>query len=141
MLYVTDQPPPEPLDGVEVKDLVTPDRVSELYGRASVFVNPTRAEGYGFTNVEAQGFAMPVISTRIAAIPEVVDHGVTGLLVPPGDAEGLAAAMVRLAESRALRAEMGAAARSRFERLFTLRRFQADLRALYDEALARARAA
>ena len=64
-----------------------PAEVGELYGAADVFVNPTLAEGFGFTNVEAQGHGLPVVSSRIAAIPEVVDDGRTGILIDPEASE------------------------------------------------------
>jgi glycosyltransferase involved in cell wall biosynthesis len=60
-----------------------------------------------------------VISTRVGGIPEVVEDGVTGILVPPGDAEALAAAMRRLVEDAELRARMGAAGRERYLAKFT----------------------
>lgn len=138
LLYVSDEPPPAPLPGVFARALVAPAEVGALYDDADVFVNPTRAEGFGFTNAEAQGHGLPVISTRIAAIPEVVADGLTGLLVEPGDDRALLAAMRALASDAARREEMGHAARERFLRLFARPVFQAGLRAIYDEALAHA---
>jgi glycosyltransferase involved in cell wall biosynthesis len=138
LLYVCEAPPPHPLPGVEALPLVPPGEVSVLYRRADVLVNPTRAEGFGFTNVEAQGHGLPVISTRIAAVPEVVENGRTGILVEPGDGAGVLEAMRRLGSESALRAEMGAAARARFETLFSLGVFRRGLGALYEEARDRA---
>jgi glycosyltransferase involved in cell wall biosynthesis len=138
LLYVTDELPQGPLDGVELLGLVSRAEVGHLYARADVFVNPTRAEGFGFTNVEAQGYGLPVISTKLGAIPEIVDDGRTGLLVEPGDGAGLLQAMRRLAADRSLRAEMSGAARERFVSMFSLPVFQAGLAAIYGEAMARA---
>ena len=139
LLYVSDVLP-EAIDGVEAMPLVPPAEVAALYARADVFVNPTRAEGFGFTNAEAQGYGLPVISSRLGAIPEVVDDGRTGILVAPGDASALLAAMSRLAAEAGLRREMGAAARDRFLARFALPVFHRGLRALYDEATDKARA-
>jgi glycosyltransferase involved in cell wall biosynthesis len=137
--YVTDEPPATALPGVEASPLVPPAEVPALYAAADVFVNPTRAEGFGFTNAEAQGFGVPVISTRRGAIPEVVDDGRTGLLLDdPDDGGALLAAMRRLGENAALRREMGEAARAHFASRFALPVFQAGLRAIYDEARAKA---
>ena len=94
-----------------------------------------RAHEAGFTNAEAQGFALPVISTRLGAIPEVVADGTTGILVDRSDGDGVLAAMKRLGADAGLRQEMSAAARERFLERFSLPRFRAGLRALYDEAL------
>jgi glycosyltransferase involved in cell wall biosynthesis len=79
-----------------------------------------------------------VISSRLGAIPEVVEDGRTGLLIEPGNVSALCEAMRRLAESRSARTEMGAAGRERFLRLYSIDVFRDALRALYDEALARA---
>jgi glycosyltransferase involved in cell wall biosynthesis len=136
LLYVSDVLPAS-VDGVEAMPLVPPADVAALYARADVFVSPTRAEGFGFTNAEAQGFGLPVISTRLGAIPEVVADGTTGILVDPGDGNGLRSAMSRLGGEARLRQEMGAAARERFLARFSLAGFQAGLKALYDEALDR----
>ena len=137
LLYVSDVLP-DAMDGVEGMPLVAPADVAALYGRADVFVSPARAEGFGFTNAEAQGFGLPVISTRLGAIPEVVADGTTGILVDRGDGEGVLAAMRRLGADAELRREMGGAGRDRFLARFSLPVFHAGLRALYDEALDRA---
>lgn len=134
LLYVTDEHPPQPGPGVEIYPLVPPERTAELYNRADVFVNPTKAEGFGFTNVEAQGYGLPVISSHLGAIPEVVADGRTGILVDPDDGEALLAAMLRLGRDASLRREMGLAALERFEDRFSLERFHSRLRAIYDEA-------
>ncbi|HKP12742.1 MAG TPA: glycosyltransferase family 4 protein [Blastocatellia bacterium] len=107
----------------------------EIYPAADVFVMPTEAEGWGFTNAEAMSFALPVISTRISAIPEIVEHGVTGLLVEPGDADALLRAMRRMAESRALRDEMGRHGRARFVARFSRGVFRGKLLDFYQAAI------
>jgi glycosyltransferase involved in cell wall biosynthesis len=106
-----------------------------IYPRTDVFVMPSRAEGFGFTNVEALSFGLPVISSRVGAIPEVIEDGVTGLLVPPGDVDSLVSAMDRLATDRLLRLRMGIAARSAFLARFTLDRFRARLGCIYQTAI------
>jgi glycosyltransferase involved in cell wall biosynthesis len=138
LLYVTDEPPAVPGPGVETRPLVPRDQVGGIYARADVFVNPVRSEGFGFTNVEAQGHGLPVVSTRVGAIPEVVEDGRTGILIAPGDGAALLLAMRRLARDGALRVDMAAAARQRFVSRFSLPVFHAGLRALYDEARDRA---
>jgi glycosyltransferase involved in cell wall biosynthesis len=139
LVYVSDSRPERDFPAVEFLPLVPADRVGMLYSRADVFLSPTRAEGFGFTNVEAQGWRLPVISTRLGAIPEVVEDGRTGFLTAPDDAEGLLAVMDRLAGNRDLREDMAAAARRRFVERFSLEVFHAGLREIYHEAAERAR--
>ena len=67
---------------------------AEHYGSADAFVMPTHAEGLGFTNIEAMGFGLPVISSTVGPIPEVVAEGATGRLVAPGDVRALTEAML-----------------------------------------------
>jgi glycosyltransferase involved in cell wall biosynthesis len=107
----------------------------EIYPAADVFVMPTEAEGWGFTNAEAMSFALPVISTNISAIPEIVEHNVTGLLIEPSDVEALFIAMRRLAESSDMREEMGRRGRDRFIANFSRDVFRDHLRDFYLAAL------
>lgn len=107
----------------------------DVYPAADVFVMPTEAEGWGFTNAEAMSFALPVISTSISAIPEIVEHGETGYLIDPGDGDALYNAMSRLAESRDLRLEMGERGRERFITQFSRDVFRGRLAEFYRAAL------
>ena len=112
-----------------------PRLLREFYPRADVFVMPSHAEGFGFTNAEALSFGLPVISSSVGPIPEVVRHGVTGFVVPPGDVAALAGALGQLAADRERRARMGAAARADFLDRFTLERFRSELGRVYREAV------
>ena len=138
LLYVSDELPAPPPEGVETRPLVPAADVGELYRAADVFVNPTRAEGFGFTNVEAQGHGLPVISSRLGAIPEVVEDGRTGILVDPQRPDELVSAMERFAADGATRRAMASAARRRFVERFSLSVFRSALRDLYEEATDRA---
>lgn len=90
-----------------------------LLAAADIVVSPARYESFGLVAVEAMMFGKPVISTTAGGIPEVVEDGATGLLVPPGEPEALATAMRRLITDDALRARMGAAGRARYLARFT----------------------
>lgn len=83
-----------------------------------VFVLPSFAEGTPNSIIEAMASGVPVIATTVGGIPDIVTPE-TGILVAPGDAASLAAAMTRLAEDAALRARMGEAARRRYQLLFS----------------------
>jgi glycosyltransferase involved in cell wall biosynthesis len=111
--------------------------MDELYPQADAFVMPSLAEGFGFTNVEAMSTGLPVISSDIGPMPEVVTNHVTGILVRAGDVDALREAMLRLAVERDEAARMGAAGRAAFLERFTIDRFQAGLGELYRKALGR----
>jgi glycosyltransferase involved in cell wall biosynthesis len=122
--------------GVTVLPFMPRQRLyDEIYPAADVFVMPSEAEGWGFTNAEAMSFALPVISTRIGAIPEIVEDGHSGLLIDAGDGEALFAAMNRLAESHDLREVMGQRGRERFITRFSRERFRQQLGEFYLAAL------
>lgn len=67
--------------------------IPALMHQADLFVLPSRSEPFGIVLVEAGAAGLPVVAARVGGIPELIDHGATGLLVEPGDAPGLAAAM------------------------------------------------
>jgi glycosyltransferase involved in cell wall biosynthesis len=98
---------------------LSPRRREELLARASVFVLPSHAEGVPMSLLEAMAAGCPVIATDVGGIPDVITHGVNGLLVPVGDRDALALALHRLLVDRDLAAELGCAARETIRRRFT----------------------
>jgi len=86
-----------------------------------VCVPSTEAEAFGLVAVEAMAARRPVVAARIGGLPEVVDHGRTGLLHAPGDAADLAQHVDRLLDDDACRDIFGLAGRHRFENEFTVR--------------------
>jgi glycosyltransferase involved in cell wall biosynthesis len=87
--------------------------VLEAYGRADVVAVPSHTEGFGLALLEAMRAGTPVIGGDASGTRELVRNGVDGLLVPPGDARALAAALERLHRDDALRAALSAAGRTR----------------------------
>jgi glycosyltransferase involved in cell wall biosynthesis len=87
-----------------------------LWRNADLFVLSTRDEAFGLVFQEAAAAGLPAVGTRINAIPELVLHDETGLLVPPGDPDALVTAMDRLIASEEMRRFMGARARALVER-------------------------
>jgi glycosyltransferase involved in cell wall biosynthesis len=121
---------------VQRRPLLSRDRLyAEHYAAADVFVMPSHAEGLGFTNIEAMGFGLPVISSTAGPIPEVVADGVAGRLVAPGDVRALTDEMLDLAGDRETSRALGAAGRRAFLDRFTLERFRTALGDLYRRAL------
>ena len=87
--------------------------VPALMAAADIFVLPSRFEGLPMSVIEAMLCGLPVVACNVRGPAEQVVPEMTGLLVPPGDAPALAAALRRLADSAALRARMGTAGRAR----------------------------
>jgi glycosyltransferase involved in cell wall biosynthesis len=96
---------------------------------------PRFGEGFGLAALEAQAAGRPVVATRVASLPEVVAHGETGVLVDPDDDRALADGLIRLVTDAALRERMGADARSRTIRAFSLDAMVDGTLAVYDEVL------
>jgi glycosyltransferase involved in cell wall biosynthesis len=99
-----------------------------------------RSEGTTTTAMEAQSCGVPVVATRVAAVAEVVDDGVTGLLVPPEQPHAIADAVLRLLGDDALRARMAAAGRETAVELFAAERVADVYVRAYEAALAHAAA-
>jgi len=97
---------------------VSREQLAAEYVNATVFCLPSVQEGFGIVFLEAMAAGLPVIACRAAAIPEVVEDGVTGVLVPPRDPAALAAVLVELLSSPERRRSMGEAGRRRVA-LFT----------------------
>jgi glycosyltransferase involved in cell wall biosynthesis len=108
---------------------------SEIYPKADAFVMPTHAEGFGFTNIEAMSFGLPVISSTAGPTEEIVGDNRAGLLVAPGAVDQLADAMHRLASDSAFARGLGQAGREAFLTKFTTEHFRVQLGNLYHRAL------
>jgi len=85
--------------------------VPDLLSAADIFVLASKYEGYPIAVMEALSMGLPVVSTDVGGVPDTLEEGVQGLLVPPGDPERLAAAIQRLIGDPALRTRMSEAAR------------------------------
>ena len=116
---------------------VSTEELVRLYNSAEILVSPSVYEGFGLPAAEAQACGTAVVSTTAGALPEVVAHGETGWLAPPGDAAALADGIRRLMSDADLRARMGAAGRKRMVERFTWRETARKTVALYEEVLAR----
>jgi glycosyltransferase involved in cell wall biosynthesis len=91
--------PPEPLampEGAVQLGPVPYERLPQLFAQATVFALPTLREPFGIAFLDAMACGVPCVGTRTEAVPEIIEEGKTGLLVPPGDAIALMAALDRL---------------------------------------------
>jgi glycosyltransferase involved in cell wall biosynthesis len=118
-----------PPDNARTTGWLSAARLAAYYESADMLVAPSRWEGFGLTAVEAMRAGLPVIATRVGGLAEVVEHGVTGLLVEPNSSAALVDA-IRSAGTASLKS-MGEAGRQRFNERFTLDRMHVQLTALY----------
>lgn len=107
------------------------DDLGELMQSADLFVLPSSFEGLSLTLLEAMARGLPVVGTRIGGVVDVVEDGVSGVLVEPGDAEALAAAMRALLSNPPRRAACGAAGLEIVRRHYDFARVARDLERLY----------
>lgn len=110
--------------------------VPELLAASDLFVLPSLGDAYPTVLMEAMAAGLPVVSTRVGGIPEIVDDGRTGRLVPPGNAEALARTISELLDSREDREALGRSARAEAERRFSTAAWVERLRKVYGPRLA-----
>jgi glycosyltransferase involved in cell wall biosynthesis len=110
--------------------------LGNILGATDVFVMPSFWEGLPLAMVLAMGAGLPVVATRVAGIPEVVQDGVTGLLVPPGDSVELGAALSRVVNDDTARGLLGQAARAFVRPRFGVDGYVQSVTALYDRLMA-----
>ena len=104
---------------------------TNLWASSDVYVQPSRHEGMPISLLEALAHGLPVIATRVGAVPEVIEHDVQGLLVPAGQPDLLADALADLAMHPLRRRALAVAARSLAGERFSTARFEQDLHALW----------
>ena len=115
---------------------LTTDELVRLYNQATLVVSPSLYEGFGLPAAEAMACETPVIATTGGAFPEVIDHGKTGWLVPPGDAGALADAIRLLMDDSGLRGRLARAGRRSILKRFSWRKAAEETLAVYEEMLA-----
>ena len=113
---------------VDFPGVVEGEAKDRLLEAADVYVLASLGEGQPVSILEAMAHGLPVIATRVGAVPDTVVDGSTGFLVEPGDVTGVADAVIRLAADPGLRVAMGQAGRERYLALFTLERSHDILR-------------
>jgi glycosyltransferase involved in cell wall biosynthesis len=124
------------IDG-RVRFLGVRSDVPALLQAVDVFVLTSVSEAASLTVLEAMASRLPVVVTAVGGNPEMVRHGVEGLLVPRGDAAGVAAALLRVLDDPTSAATMGAAGRARVEERYQLNRTVGNYWRLYRRLCAR----
>lgn len=119
-------------DAVTFSGRISP--AASAFEAADIVVVPSFGEGFGMVALEAMERGRPVIASAVGGLPEIVDDGRTGVLVPPGDVDALAAAIRDLTASPARTAAMGAAGRARALEQFSQERCTDRIEQLYRTA-------
>ncbi len=110
------------------------NEVAKALVKADLFVLPSFAEGVPVVLMEAMAASRPVVASRIAGIPELVTHGSSGLLVPPGDPDALTCAIAKVIGNPSRATAMGISGRAQVETAFNLKTEAKRLKTLLDEA-------
>jgi glycosyltransferase involved in cell wall biosynthesis len=108
-------------------------RMADIYRASDIVALASRADAFGLVLAEAGYFRLPAVATKVGGIPEVIEDGVTGLLVPPDDPDALATAITRLINDPEQRLALGRAAKARVERLFGVGQMVDSFHATYDD--------
>ncbi|HLE83762.1 MAG TPA: glycosyltransferase family 4 protein [Thermoanaerobaculia bacterium] len=122
-------------DAVRLPGAQPRDAMSAFYGAADLFCLPSLYEGFPLAILEAMAAGLPVVATAVAGVPEAVEHGVTGLLVPHEDAAALFRALAELAADPGRARGMGDAGRRRVETAFSIPRIAAAYLELWSTLL------
>lgn len=118
---------------VHITGRVSREELVRRYNETQVFVSPSLYEGFGLPAAEALACGAPVIATTAGAFPEVIEDGISGLLVPAGDPRALADAIERLLDDARLRQQLGQEGRRRIVDHFSWRETAMRTLALYQE--------
>ncbi|MCH8025277.1 MAG: glycosyltransferase family 4 protein [Chloroflexi bacterium] len=124
-------------DRVTITGRLTREELIEQYNRAQIFVSPSLYEGFGLPAAEAMACGAPVLATTAGAYPEVIEDGVSGVLVPPGDAGALADGIERILDDAELQRRLGEEGRRRIVDHFSWRETAVRTLALYEEVRSR----
>jgi glycosyltransferase involved in cell wall biosynthesis len=112
----------------------TPD-VAQFYGALDLFVLPSHSEGFPLTVLEALATGLPVVTSAVGGIPEIITDGTNGCLVPRDNNSALVEKVVDLLLDRTKASRMGAAGRKTVERRFTADIMVTAIESIYDEVL------
>jgi glycosyltransferase involved in cell wall biosynthesis len=118
---------------VSINGWVPHSKIWEIYENADVMALPSYAEGLPMSLLEAVGEGLPVVSTRVGGIPEVVEDGRNGFLIEPGDVEALADRLRRLVTSPEMAERMGRESLNIAREKFSTDRIGQELQQLYQE--------
>jgi glycosyltransferase involved in cell wall biosynthesis len=120
---------------VKVLGWIDAGRKLDILSQASVMILPSYFEGLPVSILEAMSFGIPILSTNVGGIPDVISDGVEGLLIEPGNIEKLKAKMLLLIDNPHMVDEMGMKAKQRFNSSFSPVSVRTKLEATYSDVL------
>lgn len=106
-----------------------------ILANSDIIVFPTKNEAFPIVNLEAMQFAKPIISTRIAAIPEIIDDGITGFVVDINSPKQIAEKIEILINDPDRRRRMGESGRKKYEERYTIKKFEESMKEVFQEVL------
>jgi glycosyltransferase involved in cell wall biosynthesis len=124
---------------VDFQDRIEPRDVPDWLASVGICIFPSIWETFSYVTLEAAQAGKAIIGTRTGAVPEILDNGRAGEIVPPADVEALAKALRKLMADDELRQTMGVAAKKRFEERFHPDRVMGEILEVYREARGRAK--
>jgi glycosyltransferase involved in cell wall biosynthesis len=107
--------------------------IADLMIASDVFLLPSIAEAFGLALVEALYEGLPVVATRVGGIPEIVDDGIDGILIPPASADAIAGAVAELLSNPTKRAELAGKGRNKVVEKFSFEKMLRECEAVYSE--------
>jgi glycosyltransferase involved in cell wall biosynthesis len=122
---------------VDFQDRIEPRDVPDWLASVGICVFPSIWETFSYVTLEAAQAGKAIIGTRTGAVPEILENGRAGEIVPPADVEALAKALRKLMADDELRRNLGVAARRRFEERFHPDRVMGEILEVYREAVLR----
>jgi glycosyltransferase involved in cell wall biosynthesis/ubiquinone/menaquinone biosynthesis C-methylase UbiE len=115
---------------VEFIGYVDDNKLKDYYKNCDIFVAPSLYESFGLIYLEAMAWGKPVIGCDAGGIPEIIEDGITGILIPPDNATALAEAIIKLRDDQ-LRAKMGEKGRLRLENAFSIKKLAENTYNIY----------
>jgi len=95
------------------------EELAAVYGDADIFILPTLREAFGMVLIEAMSFGLPVIASNVGGVPEIIQNGVDGLLIPPASLKDLVCAINKVSEDGVLRQRLAKNALNKYRRMPT----------------------
>jgi phosphatidyl-myo-inositol dimannoside synthase len=122
-------------DRIHFLENLPPESLAACYARADVFALPSTGEGFGLVFLEAMAFSKPVIAAASAGAVDVVEDGVNGLLIPPGNLEALVSSLDRLFSNQSLRMQLGRQGAEIVRKRYTFSTFLFEIEKVIDECI------
>lgn len=130
---VGDASVPTPPENTHLTGWLTREEIPAYLDGCDVFVMPSRWEGFGLSALEAMRASKAVVASNVGGLPELIEDGLNGYLVPPDNAEALFLAMKKIMKSDI--EKMGLASRKRYEDLFTSQHLNSSIIDIYHQVL------